>query len=251
MEKDTNIFTSLYSRFCEWVNNAKKESLVHRRGSHSDRRSRSGSGSGSHIRGGHADGSQTPLSPEEQHRCHHTSVSSEDSDLSSFYVASYSSTCSNLTLTSTSTTISDCTRPYDPWAYSPTFHRLSSVGADHRGYCNGPEDDPYDSPLTPDYDFYPPLKDTLPISLNSGRDSCFSSPSVGLEYDRDSVIQSLDQKTVRTKRSRFGRTKHPSVSIWVGQGQKEDIQKHFLCATWPPTNRRKHSLGKYQKFTDA
>jgi len=145
--KETNFFSSLYTRFCEWVANAKKDSAVGRQaGQASGGRPRSGSGGAGHFRPGHQDGSLTPGSPEEFHRFHHASVSSEDSELSSFYVASYSSTCSNLTLTSTSTTVSDGVRPHEPWPCSPSFRRLD-VGESSdcvRDYCA--YGDPYGSP---------------------------------------------------------------------------------------------------------
>ena len=109
--KDANIFTKLYAKFCQWVATNKHPGSS-REGSanHTPRRSRSSS-----I---HSNRSQDLLQllahmPEEfdedRGSCIHHSLSSEESELyESLKRHHYSSTCSSLTITSTSTTTSDC-----------------------------------------------------------------------------------------------------------------------------------------------
>ncbi len=234
--KSPNIFTTLYSRFCDWVASARKDSLLARKLSGrraSGSRSRSGSCNSARTADWDVSGYPPgyPVSPEDFHRCCHASVSSEDSEFGSFYLASYSSTCSNLTLTSTSTTASEYHRPpVDSWGLSPGSeapYRLLSADLDASG-----------SPLLCEH--YP----AYPVSPDSPQQR--QQPDLGLldqcpglpPYPR---TRASLQSVVQRPGCRPNKPKYSSVCVW--SESKTEVPDRALCDTWPPCNSRLADIG--------
>ena len=206
--KESNFFSNLYARFCQWISSSRGEGSISlsrtpssgRRTPRSTCRSRSSSLSSNKSQ---ADLIQQLLAqmPAE---CHENSfihsLSSEDSEFSSLHHrASYSSTCSSLTITSNSTATSDCQTAWGD-SLTPQGH-FGSSGM----YANA---------LNPNYS-------TLDPSNNKSLLSVWDRRHTNLTFTISCPLK----------------TKHPSVSI-----QTESIQdsRSSLCATWPPTGRKNY-----------
>ena len=211
--KESNFFSNLYARFCQWISSTRGEGSISlsrtpssgRRTPRSACRSRSSSMSSNKSQ---ADLLQQLLAqmPAEYHENNFIhSLSSEDSEFSSLHHrASYSSTCSSLTVTSNSTATSDC---QTPWGDSLTLQGHYGSGA------------MFSNALHPNYNTLDPSSSSCPSNNKNLLSVWGDRRHTNLTFTISCPLK----------------TKHPSVSI-----QPESIQdsRSSLCATWPPTGRK-------------
>ncbi len=193
--KESNIFSSLYARFCQWVTTTRQH---HTTNASTDRHTPKHNQSCSSSIRSHTSQDLihllTQSLPETYHNsnCMHNSLSSEESE--SLLRPGYSSTCSSLTITSTSTTASDCHMPNHE--HVNTKGRLSTV---------------YFSTW---------------ISRAESKCNFFMGKNKRSRHSNLTFTISCPL-----------RTKMPSVS-------QPERERNHLCATWPPTGRKRYSAGK-------
>ena len=220
--KEPNFFSSLYARFCQWVSNARSEGSISgisrtpssgRRTPRSACRSRSSSMSSNKSQADLLQQLLAQMPPEyHEHASLHHSLSSEDSEFSSLHHrASYSSTCSSLTITSNSTATSDCHIHWGENMNAPNMYSSDTFN-------------PYGLLQTNS------AKDT---TATNNRNRNFPSA-----WDRKSSRHTNLTFTISCPL----KTKHPSVSIH----QESPIQdsRTSLCATWPPLSAGRKFYGK-------
>ena len=219
-EKDTNILSGLYSRFCEWVSNKNKDSPPSGKSGH---RHRTPSGGGSNHNGGRhrtmssstctSDYASTylPQSPCE------SVYGTEDS--MSVGRMSVSSTTSSFTIISTSNILDDCMSP------------LTSS----RGTC-----DSFYSSQAPGEDDYSVTSD--PDSFQSPPHSSSAFGQHLLKYVRSSQRRHHSgggHASLTATLSCPPAKQQPSTSITYSPEERA-----HLCATWPPTGRKVYKSGK-------
>ncbi len=218
--KEPNFFSSLYARFCQWVSNTRSEGSIGgisrtpssgRRTPRSACRSRSSSMSSNKSQADLLQQLLAQMPPEyHEHASLHHSLSSEDSEFSSLHHrASYSSTCSSLTITSNSTATSDCHIHWGENINAPNVYSSDTFN-------------PYGL-----------------LQTNSANDTTATN--------NRNFLSAWDRKSGRHTNLTFTiscplKTKHPSVSI-----QQESVQdsRTSLCATWPPLSAGRKFYGKF------
>ena len=225
-DKDTssNVFSSLYDRLCRWMAAAGVGGAGGRRGTSGDTSRtprttpRSLSRSSSVASTQSADLYQLLGAGVGETACLHASLSSDDSELGSLHAvgSGYSSTCSSLTLTSSSTT---CSGGGD-WTQA-TSNTDSSFppSAISTGYFNP-------APASP-----PPALHYQGTHSSKGarcRTQFLSVGSKGLPHTNLTFTISCPLKT-----------KRQSIS-----GPPDQRDRSTLCATWPPTGRKTYVHGK-------
>ncbi len=206
--RESNFFSNLYARFCQWISSTRDEGSISlsrtpssgRRTPRSACRSRSSSMSSSRSQ---ADLLQQLLAqmPADYHDSNFIhSLSSEDSDFSSLHHrASYSSTCSSLTITSNSTATSDCQTAWGDSLPLPGY--FGSEG------------------------LYPNV--LHPNSLDPSNCSANNANLLSVWDRRHTNLTFTTSCPLKTK--------HPSVSF---QPESTRDSRTSLCATWPPSGRK-------------